>query len=36
MNGFHVAAGVGPKPEVLGAIVTQSFTTFIAEPHTRQ
>jgi len=33
MNGFHVAADVGPKPETLGAIVTQSFTVFTAESH---
>jgi hypothetical protein len=36
MNGFHVAAGVGPKPEALATIVTQSLTIFTAEPHTMQ
>jgi hypothetical protein len=36
MNGFHVAAGVGPKLEALGAIVPQSLAIFLAEPHTRQ
>jgi hypothetical protein len=35
MNGFRVAADVGPKREALGAIVTQSFTLFTAEPHTK-
>jgi hypothetical protein len=35
MNGFHIAAGVGPKSEALGAIVTQPLTLFSAEPHTK-
>jgi hypothetical protein len=35
MNGFHVAADVGPKPEALGALVEQPFTLFTAEPHTK-
>jgi len=35
MNGFHVAADVGPMPEALGALVTQAFTLFTAEPHTK-
>jgi hypothetical protein len=35
MNGFHVTADVDPKPEALGAIVTQSFTLITAEPHTK-
>ena len=35
MNGFHVAADVDPKLEALGAIVTQPFTLFSAEPHTK-
>jgi len=36
MNGFHGAADVGPKAEALGIIVTQSFTRFAAEPHTKK
>jgi len=35
MNGFHVAAGVDPKPEALGAIATQPLTLFAAETHTK-
>jgi hypothetical protein len=35
MNGLHVAADVDPKPEALGALVTQAFTLFAAEPHTK-
>jgi hypothetical protein len=35
MNGFDVSAGVGPKPEALGAIVTQPVTLFSAEPRTK-
>jgi hypothetical protein len=35
MNGFHGAANVSPKPEALGAMVTQSFTLFTAKPHTK-
>jgi hypothetical protein len=35
MIDFHVAVGVGPKPEALGAIGTQAFTLFTAEPRTK-
>jgi hypothetical protein len=35
MNACHVSADVGPKPEALGALVTQAFTVFTAEPHTK-
>jgi hypothetical protein len=36
MNGFHVAADVGPKAEVLGAIATQPLTLFTAETHGKE
>jgi hypothetical protein len=36
MNGFHVAGDVGPKPEALGAIVTQPFTLHLAETHAKE
>ena len=35
MNGFNMAAGVGPKPSALGAIATQPLILFSAEPHTK-
>jgi hypothetical protein len=35
MNGFHLAADVGPKPEALGALVTQPLTLITEEPHTK-
>ena len=34
MNGFHVAADVGPKPEALGAFATLPLTAETAEPQT--
>jgi hypothetical protein len=34
MNGFHVAAYVGPKPEALGTIATLPLTLVSAEQHT--
>ncbi len=34
MNGFHVAAYVGPKPEALGAIATQPLTLSKAKQST--
>ena len=35
MNGFQVAADVGPMPEALGVLVTQAFTLFAAKPHAK-
>jgi hypothetical protein len=34
MNGFPVATDAPPKPEALGAVVTQPLTLRTAEPHT--
>ena len=36
MNGFRLAAGVGPKLEAAGAIVTQPLILFPAETHTKK
>ncbi len=36
MNGLKVSAGVGPKLETLGAIVTQPLTLNSAEAHTKE
>jgi len=36
MNGFNVAAYVGPKPEALGAVLTQPLTPRTAETHSKE
>jgi hypothetical protein len=36
LNGILVAADVGPKPEALGAFVTQPLTLLTSESHTEE